>query len=148
VTGKPSLVGRTLPVSEPPSEAPFPLGAIAVLNRDLMFGVRIGNQLRSLGYTVSFAPDTVRFVNSVRNAEPAPILGIVDMNAGVDWPTVAELMGDPDITTPLLVFGPHLDVENRRAAKAAGVTRLVSNGDFHRDMIALVRRYARAAGPN
>ena len=120
------------------------LGEIAVLNRDLMFGVRIGNQLRSLGYTVGFAPDTVRFVNAVRNADPAPVLGIVDMNAGVDWPAIAALTGDPAITMPILVFGPHLDVGGRRAAKAAGVARLVSNGDFHREMVTLVRRYARA----
>ncbi len=34
------------------------------------------------------------------------------------------------------------------AAKAAGVTRLVSNGEFHRNMVGLVERYARPpAGP-
>lgn len=127
-------------------EATGALGRIVVLNRDLMFGVRIGNTLRALGYAVSFAAETARFVNDVRNADPPAVLGIVDMGAGVDWAAMAGLASDPVVVTPLLVFGPHLDVEGRRAAKAAGVRRVVSNGDFHRDMVGLVRRYAQADG--
>jgi hypothetical protein len=46
------------------------------------------------------------------------------------------------VATPLLGFGPHVDVDGRRAAKAAGLTRIVSNGEFHRDLVALVARYA------
>ncbi len=118
------------------------IGTIAVLNRDLMFGVRIGNGLRSLGYAVRFASDTAGFVDLVRATVPPPILGIVDMNAGVDWDLVRALVDDPGVTIPILAFGPHLDVANRRAAKAAGVDRLVTNGEFHRDMVGLVRRYA------
>ena len=121
------------------------LGTIAVLNRDLMFGVRIGNGLRSLGYTVRFAGDTPGFAGLLRSTTPAPVLGIVDMNAGIDWEVVRSLVDDPAVVTPILAFGPHLDVGNRRAAKAARVDRLVTNGEFHRDMVGLVRRYARAA---
>ena len=121
-----------------------PLGTIAVLNRDLLFGVRIGNQLRALGYTVAFAKETAGFGALVRETAPAPVLGIVDMNAGVDWDVVRGLVDDPAVVTPLLAFGPHLDVASRRAAKAAGVDRLVTNGEFHRDMVGLVRRYARS----
>ena len=44
---------------------------------------------------------------------------------------------------PTLAFGPHVDVEGRRAAKAAGVTRIVSNGQFHSDMAGLIERYRR-----
>ena len=118
------------------------IGTIVVLNRDLMFGVRIGNGLRSLGYVVRFASDTAGFVDLVRASVPPPILGIVDMNAGVDWDLVRALVDDAGVVTPILAFGPHLDVANRRAAKAAGVDRLVTNGEFHRDMVGLVRRYA------
>ena len=119
------------------------LGMIAVLNRDLMFGVRIGNTLRSLGYDVRFARDTETFAGLLRTTRPAPVLGVVDMNAPVDWTLVRALVDDPETVTPLLAFGPHTDAEGRRAAKAAGVHRLVSNGEFHRDMVGLVRRYAR-----
>jgi hypothetical protein len=44
---------------------------------------------------------------------------------------------------PVLVFGSHFDVDGRRAAKAAGVARVLTNGDFHKDMVGFVRRYAR-----
>jgi hypothetical protein len=120
-------------------------GEILVLNRDLFFGVKIGNTLRGIGYRVTFVPATAPFIAHLRQEGPVPVLGIVDMAAGVDWQAIATVTGD-NRSTPLLVFGSHLDVEGRRAAKAAGVRRVVSNGDFHREMVALVQRYARGEG--
>jgi hypothetical protein len=132
-----------LPTSDPPIDESRGLGELVVLNRDLFFGVKIGNILRGLGYRVSFVPTTEAFVARINSEGVAPILGVVDMGAGVDWTAIASLSGAAGARTPLLVFGSHLDVEGRRAAKAAGVKRVVSNGDFHRDMVALVQRYAR-----
>lgn len=119
------------------------LGEIVVLNRDLFFGVKIGNVLRGLGYEVTFVAAAGAFVERLRGEGVAPVLGVVDMGAGVDWEAVATVTGE-GTKTPVLVFGSHLDVDGLRAAKAAGVRRVVSNGDFHRDMVALVKRYARA----
>jgi methylmalonyl-CoA mutase cobalamin-binding subunit len=116
---------------------------IVVLNRDLFFGVRIGNALRDAGYTVTFRPATAAFAAAVRAAEPPAALGLIDLGADPDWAEIAQLAQEVP-STPILVFGPHKDVEGFRAAKAAGITRIVSNGDFHRDMLGLVRRYARA----
>lgn len=115
---------------------------IVVLNRDLFFGVRIGNLLKGAGYAVAFAADTAIFGDRLRQSQPAPVLGIVDMSAGVEWDAIRDLIADATVATPVLVFGAHKDVDGFRAAKAAGVTRVVSNGDFHRDTIALVKRYA------
>jgi len=117
------------------------LGRIVVLNRDLFFGVKIGNQLKTLGYDVVFAKESDGFAERVRDL-PKPILGLIDMNAGVDWNVAKSLMGGDGPCVPVLAFGSHLDIEGRRAAKAAGVTRVLSNGDFHRDMVTLVKRYA------
>lgn len=117
-------------------------GQIVVLNRDLFFGVRLGNAMREAGYRVEFAKETAAFVERVRAQEPAAVLGIVDLNAGVDWEQIATLTADPAVATPILVFGPHMDVTGFRSAKAAGVRRIVSNGEFHRDMVGLVARYA------
>jgi hypothetical protein len=113
------------------------------LNRDLFFGVRIGNLLKTAGYEVSFAPTTPAFVDRIQQSRPAPVLGLIDMGAGVDWDAIHALTADPTVTTPTLVFGPHKDVAGFRAAKGAGVTRVVSNSDFHREALNLVRRYAR-----
>ena len=89
-------------------------GTIVVLNRDLMFGIRIANQLRAAGYTVTFAQKTSEFVDRVRLAEPKPVLGLVDMNTPVEWPLIQALVLDTANATPLLGFGPHLDVQGRR----------------------------------
>lgn len=118
-------------------------GDIVVLNRDLFFGVKIGNVLRGLGYRVTFVPSTEPFVARLQASRAEAVLGIIDMGVGVEWSAIATLTGDDGPGTPILAFGSHLDVEGRRAAKAAGVTRILSNGDFHRDMVALVERYAR-----
>jgi hypothetical protein len=135
-----------MPASEPATDESRDLGEIVVLNRDLFFGVKIGNILRGLGYRVSFLPTTAAFVERLGSPDVAPVLGVIDMSSGVDWHAIAALTGSEDTATPLLAFGSHLDVEGRRAAKAAGVRRVVSNGDFHRDMVALVRRYTRPIG--
>jgi hypothetical protein len=124
--------------------SPADRGRVVVLNRDLFFGVRIGNQLRALGYTVEVVPDAARFVATVRAADPPAVLGVIDIAARPDWTPIQALTADPAFPTPLLAFGPHLDVAGLRAAKVAGAARVVSNGDFHRAMIDLVRRYARS----
>lgn len=122
-------------------------GEIVVLNRDLFFGVTIGNTLRSLGYRARFVRTTDQLVAAVRAGGAAVALALIDLNAGVAWDHVATLTNDGGPGVPVLVFGSHLDVEGRRAAKAAGAIRVVSNGDFHRDMPGFVRRYARPAAP-
>jgi len=119
-------------------------GLIVVLNVDLMFGARIRNGVQALGYRVSFVRDTERFAAALRGSQPPPVLGIVDMNTAVDWAIIRELTADPARATPLLAFGPHVDAAGRRAAKAAGVDRIVANGEFHRSMLDLVQRYAAA----
>lgn len=114
-----------------------------VLNRDLMFGSRIRHALAGLGLRARFAPDTSRFVSVLEAEGSAAAIGILDMNGTIDWEAVsAALTGTVD-APPTLAFGPHVDAEGRRAAKAAGVTRIVSNGQFHSDMAALIDRYRR-----
>lgn len=115
-----------------------------VLNRDLMFGSRIRNALRALELDAQFVKDTNEFIAAARAAGDVSVIGIIDMNGLVEWEALsAALAEDPDFP-PTLGFGAHVDVETRRAAKAAGVTRIVSNGDFHRDMPVLIARYRRA----
>ena len=113
-----------------------------MLNKDLFFGVKIGNALRAEGFGVQFTPTTEAFVTSARLDRPN--LGIIDLNAGPEWAAIRALTAEAD-SPPILVFGSHLDVDGLRAAKAAGVTRVVSNGEFHRNMLELVNRYVRPA---
>jgi hypothetical protein len=122
------------------SEAP----AIAiVLNRDLIFGSRIRGALAGLGLEGQFVRETAQFIAALDSLRGRAAIGIIDMNGDVDWDALAGALAHPAATTPILAFGPHVDVENRRAAKAAGVTRIVSNGQFHQEMASLIDRYRR-----
>lgn len=118
------------------------LGMIVVLNRDLIFGSRIRDTVRALGYEPLFTANTPAFIERIRSMRPPAVLAILDMNGVVDWELIGQYTTDPGCSTPLLGFGPHVDIVNRRAAKAAGVSRIVSNGQFHSDTAGIVQRYA------
>jgi hypothetical protein len=115
-----------------------------VLNRDLLFGSRIRGALKSLDLEARFVATTEQFVGALRQQPGSVAIGIVDMNGAVSWDVIREGLSAPNGDgVPTLAFGPHVDVESRRAAKAAGVTRIVSNGQFHSEMASLIERYRR-----
>lgn len=128
------------PIDPPESTRP----AILILNRDLFFGVRLRQALLANGWLPRIVPSAGALVAAIADG-PSPHLVIVDMAATPDWSLIEQAAGDTIPATPVLAFGPHKDVDGFRAAKAGGATRVVSNGDFHRDMIGFVRRYARPA---
>ncbi|MBW3632370.1 MAG: hypothetical protein KY456_05000 [Chloroflexi bacterium] len=113
-----------------------------VLNRDLLFGSRIRSALDSLGLRSQFVGNAGEFVDALLEHRESAAIGIIDMNGPVSWDVIGETLGRGDVAlAPTLAFGPHVDVESRRAAKAAGITRIVSNGQFHGDMVGLIERY-------
>jgi hypothetical protein len=108
-----------------------------VLNRDLLFGSRIRAALKTLGLSPLFVNDTEAFVAALNAHQDTAAIGIIDMNGVVDWAALANAQR----CVPTLAFGPHTDAGNRRAAKSAGITRIVSNGQFHSEMAQLIDRY-------
>ena len=115
-----------------------------VLNRDLLFGSRIRSALSNSGLTAQFVANAEQFARALAEDRDSIAIGIIDMNGPVAWDVIGKLLGHADpAMPPTLAFGPHVDIENRRAAKAAGVTRIVSNGQFHEDMVGLIERYRR-----
>lgn len=127
------------PPSTPDSKiSPIP---VLVLNKDLFFGVTIANTLRTLGFT----PQTVRSAASLAtalDANPTTALVIVDITAVDDWDALqTTLAATPDV--PAIAFGSHTNVDGLRSAKRIGMTRVFSNGEFHRTMGDTITRYAR-----
>ncbi len=119
-----------------------------VLNRDLLFGSRIRSALAGVGLTARFVGNTGAFVGALDQHRDAAAIGIIDMNGSVSWDEIKEMLSrQHPPAVPLLAFGPHVDVEGRRAAKGAGITRIVSNGQFHGDMAGLIERYRRRSIP-
>jgi len=128
-------------MTEPTKEGPT---LAVVLNRDLLFGSRIRNALGLLGLESRFVATAEQFVRALSDEPNSVAIGIIDMNGTISWDVIREAQSSRDDgRTPTLAFGPHVDVEGRRAARAAGVTRIVSNGQFHTDMAALIERYRR-----
>jgi hypothetical protein len=126
------------------TESPNAVPSFAiVLNRDLLFGSRIRSALKALGLNAQFAATTDRFVEALSEHGDAAAIAIIDMNGSVAWDVLGEALADPLSLPPILAFGPHTDVDNRRAAKSAGVSRIVSNGQFQREMVGLIDRYRR-----
>lgn len=119
---------------------------IVVLNRDLFFGVMIGNLLKAAGYEAMFAKTANELVDFLREAVVAPVLIVVDIGTNPNWDIIHTLTIDDRSGPPILAFGPHKDVDGLRSAKAAGVTRVVSNSEFHRNALELIQRYAAAPG--
>jgi len=115
-----------------------------VLNRDLLFGSRIRSALARLGLESRFVATAEQFAGALSREPNSVAIGIIDMNSAISWDVIREAQSRGDAgLVPTLAFGPHVDVEGRRAAKAAGVTRIVSNGQFHTDMAELIERYRR-----
>ncbi len=116
-----------------------PGGLVVVLSTDLFFGMRIRTTLRQLGYAVAIAQDPRSFAAHLHQGTQTAALGMIDFNHGVDWPALAKAL---KIGVPIIAFGPHKDIDGFRAARAAGVTRTIANGEFSRSLPDLVARYA------
>ena len=128
-----------------PTPAPEPAASrptvIAVYSRDLFFGMRIRTVVRQLGYSATISQDTGTLLAHVASeADPAALV-LVDFNQPVAWGDFDAVLASG---VPVVAFGSHTDVDGFRAAKAAGVARVVSNGEFSRSLADLVARYARA----
>ena len=117
---------------------------VVLLNRDLMLAVSITNTAKALGFTVDRVQSTTDLIERLDSGRESVALVIIDMNLDIAWDEVGEMMQSGQALPPVLGFGPHVDIDGRRAAKKAGLTRIVSNGEFHRDMAALITRYARS----
>lgn len=116
---------------------------VLVLNRDLLFGSRIRSALKTIGMATTLVPDSATFATQLRERASDVGIAIIDLNGEVDWAVIEPVLRDASVEVPVLAFGPHVDAERLRAAKAHGVTRVVSNGQFHKDLVSLVERYRR-----
>lgn len=118
-------------------------GVVLLLIPDVFFAVTVRNAVRRTGYEPVILKSTDALVDAT--AEREAVLVVVDLAAihsEREWDEIGSLVDDG---LPVLVFGSHKDVDGLRAAKAAGVTRVVSNGQFHREMSELIQRYAKGA---
>ncbi|CAN5826471.1 hypothetical protein BH23CHL2_BH23CHL2_09000 [soil metagenome] len=108
---------------------------------DIFFGITVRNVGRKLDFEMILIRDPVELDQTLAVYEPD--LLIVDMTVpGEDedaWDRIEEIV---DSGVRVLAFGPHREVDLFKIAKASGVTRVVANSQFHREMGELINRYA------
>lgn len=115
---------------------------IVALIKDLFFSIKVGNELKAHGYTPVIVKTLDQFVDVLTERQPA--LALIDIGAHGDWDQIRSLVTNPATAdVPIVAFGSHKDVDGLRAAKEAGVSRVVSNGQLHANLPELVKRYAR-----
>lgn len=117
-------------------------GLIIALIPDAFFGITVRNVILRLGYEAALIRDTSELEEACSIA--TPVLLIVDMTAVREdpdaWAPITEIIDDRGAR--VVAFGPHREAGLFRAAQQAGVTRVVSNSQFHREMGDLIQRYA------
>ncbi len=116
-------------IEDPGPSGPGPSGPgmshfALLLCTDLMFG----SELQAISRKAGFRPVTLRPGSEL----PAGDILVVDLAARGDWES--SIKAAVARNTPVVAFGPHVDTEARRKAKAAGAGRVLSNGNLARDL--------------
>lgn len=115
---------------------------LAALVQDLFFSSRIADTARHLGIGSLIEAQAEAFEEKVREQRPG--VALIDLGLrGVDWASVVRrLRADPSFATlPIVAFGPHMDLEARERALAAGCTEFLSNSKLATDLAHIVARY-------
>ena len=116
-------------------------GVIIAVIKDVFFGITVRNTIKRL----NFEPQMIKTAQSLMDTVAVydPSLVIVDLQVIEDESAWNYITAIREQDVPVLVFGPHKDVEGLRAAKQAGVSRVVANSQFHREMPVLIERYVK-----
>ncbi len=108
---------------------------------DVFFGITVRNVARKMDFETIVIRDLAALNQTLAVYEPD--LLVVDMMVpGEDEDAWEQIEDAVEAGIRVLAFGPHREVELFRQAKDSGVTRVVANSQFHREMGALIERYA------
>ena len=110
---------------------------VVALVADLFFSVRLGNLIKQAGFEPHIVKTATEFRTAI--ADPATALGVVDLGSRAN---LDELHVPENRHLPIIAFGPHKDVDALREAKQAGLTRVMSNSQFHARTLEMIQRYA------
>jgi DNA-binding NarL/FixJ family response regulator len=113
---------------------------------DLLWATRIKETATALG----IAARPVRTVEMLeaRLADCAAAAIIIDLEAGdVGMQMIRRLRSDtPTRAFPIVVFGPHVAVDQLKAAQAAGATAVMARGAFSAQLPAILQALATGGG--
>ncbi len=107
---------------------------------DLFFSVQLENAARAVGLETVNGPGP-KLAATLADADLRLVVLDLALWAQPWAQALAQVRAArPDV--PVLAYGPHVDVETRRAAQAQGATRVVTKQQLVADLPGLLRRYA------
>lgn len=135
-----------VPINLAPSSKPVEGPIVGVLiSRDLIFTTKITGTANALGYRFAVAGGRAPALKTIEEAKPKVVF--LDLSA-------AEL-GEPEAvlayrtaagsTTPIIAFGPHVEVAALNAARQAGCREVMPRSRFTAELPDLIRKYCDAA---
>jgi hypothetical protein len=133
-----------MPEHDGSQENPRTVGAGAsalLLDTDLFFAVKVTETLKHVGYTTRTLRKLDAFVAALHDDGP-PAVALVNLAArGVDWrPAIAAAR---EAGVPSIAFGPHVNLDDQAAARAAGATSVIGNSKLAADLPSVVARAVR-----
>ncbi|HET9494239.1 MAG TPA: hypothetical protein VFR15_08420 [Chloroflexia bacterium] len=121
-----------MPTSDETSGASTAPATVLVYCPDVMFASRVQNLARHAGVSA----EMVRPGQPIRKGD----LLVASFGSGGEWEQMIREATQAGI--PTMAFGPHVDGESRRAAKAAGAFRAVNNGNLERALMPVLQELA------
>lgn len=118
------------------------MSSIVLVVDDLMFLPRLEDSLQKLGYQPIVAVNEVELSRALYTA---PVLIIIDLfSRSFEWEALVRLVKGPGkkaAHVPVLGFGPHVDLELRDRALAAGCQAVVGRAAISGQLAHLVEKY-------
>lgn len=112
-----------------------------LLDTDLFFAVKVAETLKHAGYTTRTLRTLDAFVAALRDEAP-PAVALVNLAArGVDWRAAIAAVREAGV--PSIAFGPHVNLDDQAAARAAGATSVIANSRLAADLPGVVARAVR-----
>ena len=115
---------------------------IILIVDDLMFLPKLENIIKNLGYQPRPATNDFELTKAIR---AAPVLAIVDLfSQSFDWEALIRFVKGPGKKgehIPILGFGPHVDLELRERALAAGCNAVVGRGAIVSQLPHLIEKH-------
>lgn len=107
---------------------------------DLFFSVQLENAARAVGLEPVNGPGPK---TAATLADADLRLVVLDLALwSQPWSKALAEVRAARSDVPVLAYGPHVDVETRRAAQVQGATRVVTKQQLVADLPGLLRRYA------
>ena len=104
---------------------------------DLFFQSRISAAARAASRNVRY----VRALSDVQGLDGCALV-LVDLDASVDGIDAIRRLRSA-VDAPIVAFGPHVDTERRKEARAAGASRVLAKSKFVTELPRLMEREAR-----